>query len=311
MNDTQKDGTMNDTHNRTAQMAALQRRLTRLEQEVRIRKRVVVAGLALGILGLGALGLGSPQAYAVCTATLPAGMVTFCAGAPVKAAEMNKNFQRLVDEVTKKTGPWGSPVLTSTGSSTVETLKATGKITATEFVGSGAQLTTNTVPLGALVTEVQQSLCPVGTVVPYMGDVAPPGWVLCNGAAVLRLGTYAKLYGVVGNRFGQGDKQTTFNLPDFRGRFLRGTDLGAKRDPEALVRKSMAEGGAAGDLVGSVQLDEFKSHTHNYVAMLQTNGNDTSSELYERYGDYQKASSAAGGTETRPINANVNYIIKY
>ena len=53
------------------------------------------------------------------------------------------------------------------------------------------------------------------------------GFLLCDGSAVSRE-TYADLFAVIGTTFGDGDGSTTFNLPDFRGRFIQGAngDLG-------------------------------------------------------------------------------------
>lgn len=52
---------------------------------------------------------------------------------------------------------------------------------------------------------------------------APAGWLLANGQAVSRT-TYADLYNAIGTTFGAGDGSTTFNVPDFRGRFPVGVD---------------------------------------------------------------------------------------
>lgn len=46
-------------------------------------------------------------------------------------------------------------------------------------------------------------------------------WLLCNGQAVSRT-TYSKLFDLIGVTFGSGDGTTTFNVPDYRGKFLRG-----------------------------------------------------------------------------------------
>lgn len=46
-------------------------------------------------------------------------------------------------------------------------------------------------------------------------------WLLCNGQAVSRE-TYSALYAIIGTNFGSGDGVTTFNVPDYRGKFLRG-----------------------------------------------------------------------------------------
>jgi microcystin-dependent protein len=51
------------------------------------------------------------------------------------------------------------------------------------------------------------------------------GWLKCNGAAVSR-STYAVLFAAIGTLYGAGDGTTTFNLPDYRGEFLRGLDDG-------------------------------------------------------------------------------------
>lgn len=63
---------------------------------------------------------------------------------------------------------------------------------------------------------------PTGCLVPFAGTVIPSGYLLCNGAAVSRT-TYAKLFSVIGTLWGEGDGETTFNLPDFSDRFIEGT----------------------------------------------------------------------------------------
>jgi microcystin-dependent protein len=57
---------------------------------------------------------------------------------------------------------------------------------------------------------------PAGAVVPYAGAAAPTGFLLCNGASVLRT-TYADLFTAIGTAFGSVDG-THFTLPDMRGR---------------------------------------------------------------------------------------------
>lgn len=43
------------------------------------------------------------------------------------------------------------------------------------------------------------------------------GWLLCDGRAIDRT-TYSKLYNIIGTQFGQGNRTTTFNLPNAKGR---------------------------------------------------------------------------------------------
>jgi microcystin-dependent protein len=60
-----------------------------------------------------------------------------------------------------------------------------------------------------------------GEVKAYAGATAPTGFLFCHGQAVSRT-TYSALYAILGNSHGSGDGLTTFNLPDYRGSFLRG-----------------------------------------------------------------------------------------
>lgn len=157
-------------------------------------------------------------------------------------------------------------------------------------------------------------LNPVGTIVAYGGKDAPTGWIICDGSAISRE-KYYELYEAIGEVFGNGDKTTTFNVPDLRGRFLRGVDnMGrgdAARDPDSATRTAMNDGGNTGDAVGSVQTDEVGPHTHKYSEMhderrLTYSGSKHFSVFEElKSGDTDKNT----GSETRPINAYVTYII--
>jgi microcystin-dependent protein len=165
------------------------------------------------------------------------------------------------------------------------------------------------VAMADLVLAVQQALNPPGTIVAYGGNTAPAGWLLCNGQLHSKTGAYAVLYGVIGNNF--GNTGGSFNVPDFRGRFLRGRDGGQGRDPDRNSRTAMTTGGNSGDLVGSVQGDQFKAHSHNYNKSYTTADTGSGRAVANWYGDTTPATSSTGGNETRPVNANVNYIIKY
>ena len=63
---------------------------------------------------------------------------------------------------------------------------------------------------------------PVGVVVSFGFGTLPEGYLDCNGAAVSRT-TYKALFDTIGTAFGVGDGSTTFNVPDMRGIFPRGT----------------------------------------------------------------------------------------
>lgn len=66
---------------------------------------------------------------------------------------------------------------------------------------------------------------PVGTILPFAGPTPPTGYLLCDGAEVLR-SDYPTLYSVIGNVYVNGPLQGTgtFKLPDLRGRFALGID---------------------------------------------------------------------------------------
>ncbi len=55
------------------------------------------------------------------------------------------------------------------------------------------------------------------SVIPYNHSC----WLLCNGQAVSRT-EYSELFSLIGTTFGAGDGVTTFNIPNYQGKFLRG-----------------------------------------------------------------------------------------
>ena len=70
--------------------------------------------------------------------------------------------------------------------------------------------------------EVGESLLPTGSVIFVHATDVPQGLLLCNGAAVSRT-KYAKLFSVIGTKYGSGDGSSTFNLPNLNGRVLQAT----------------------------------------------------------------------------------------
>ncbi len=119
----------------------------------------------------------------------------------------------------------------------------------------------NTMSSAIAALQAQPTGDPPGTVVAYAGPVVPSGWLFCDGSAVSRT-TYAALYAAIGTSSGSGDGATTFNLPDYRGRFLRGVDADAGVDLDVTNRTYQANGGNVNGAVGSAQQGQFANHVH-------------------------------------------------
>lgn len=153
------------------------------------------------------------------------------------------------------------------------------------------------------------STIPAGMIMAYGGTTPPAGWLLCDGTSVSRT-TYAALFAAIGTAWGSASA-STFNLPDLRGRFLRGVDGGTGRDPDASSRTASATGGNTGSNVGSVQADDLGRHTHGYYTPLfNGQGANGGGSTWPTNQGGTQTTNQSGGNETRPKNANVNFIIK-
>ncbi|MFY0673545.1 MAG: tail fiber protein [Bacteroidia bacterium] len=153
---------------------------------------------------------------------------------------------------------------------------------------------------------------PVGTIVAYGGSNTPTGWLECNGDDISRI-TYSDLFSAIGTAWGYGDQNTTFNIPDLRGMFLRGHDNSRGEDPNSGSRTASKTGGNTGDNVGSYQAGAVQSHRHYYT---RHDDNPVSGQAYAGGGYLGNAlegtyTGYTGGSETRPENVYVKYIIKY
>lgn len=62
---------------------------------------------------------------------------------------------------------------------------------------------------------------PAGSIISYAGATPPDGYLVCDGSAISRT-TYAALFSAIGTTYGDGDGNSTFNLPDGTNRVLWG-----------------------------------------------------------------------------------------
>jgi microcystin-dependent protein len=92
----------------------------------------------------------------------------------------------------------------------------------------------------------------VGEIRMFGGTFAPLGWFFCNGAT-LPISEFDVLFNLIGTTYG-GDGQTTFALPDLRGRFPMAVGPGFVLGEE---------GGVESVTLSSNQLP---AHTHRLVA---------------------------------------------
>lgn len=155
----------------------------------------------------------------------------------------------------------------------------------------------------------------VGFVLPFYGETAPPGTLACDGSEISRE-TYHELFTVLGTKAGAGDGSTTFNLPDFRGCFIRGTGgnaaaLGVEQGDAireisgsfSLRRLSAANGMEMTNASGVFSLSDSKE-THNTVSSNTT-------ERQAQVVNFISSKAVPTAAENRPVNVALLWCIIY
>ena len=204
--------------------------------------------------------------------------------------------------------------------------------------------------------KLQEYLIPVGTVNSFIGSAAyvPDGWLICDGRRINKTDNneYEDLVDLLRN-VANGDEQHPFiyacnndeaNLPDLRGRFIRGVDNpgteqgAAGRDddhgirtnePGAVqeeARENIADENIIGGVVGSLQGDAIRNITGSATSNRGLRVNTVTGAFerlanYGRYGnnngadafgfDFNASRVVPTGKDNRPKNVYLNFIIKY
>ena len=157
----------------------------------------------------------------------------------------------------------------------------------------------------------KKSIVPVGVIYPFGGDSSkvPDGYLPCDGRAVSRT-QYSALFNVIGTSFGNGDNVSTFNVPDFRGRFLEGANGNLGNRIEAGLPNITGEFGAQ----GSVDVVNLGTGAFRVTQTGAIDGGISSTRRYSLKQSFNASRSSAiyGNSGTvQPPAVCVNYIIKY
>lgn len=133
---------------------------------------------------------------------------------------------------------------------------------------------------------------PIGAIQSYGGETAPAGWLICDGSTLSRT-DYAELFAVIGTNFGEGDGETTFNIPDLR----ECVPVGAGKN----ITKSITNHDRYN--LGQFKDDELGKHNHPLV--VETRATYNTAGVPIGIGNNNTPTSATHGKQL-----GVNYIIK-
>ena len=151
----------------------------------------------------------------------------------------------------------------------------------------------------------------VGSISLFAGATIPEGYLLCDGAALSRT-VYAELFSAIGTTWGNGDGSTTFNLPDFSGKFIRGTGGNA-----AALGTVQAEGLPNAEGWFQLRYGSIVSADNSMFTYIEDT--TTTSASYTGQQATTKITMSLSGanpifgasSHVTPENCSVNLIIKY
>jgi hypothetical protein len=158
----------------------------------------------------------------------------------------------------------------TTYSTNFEVLSGRGtNLVAPNAVGPN-QIQSSAILAAALAASAISSLLPAGLILPFGGNTAPSGWVLCDGATYNgNLAAYQNLWAAITTTYG-GTGQGAFQVPDLRGRVPlgAGTAAGARG---ATAKALGAKGGEETTRLTSGQ-SGVPAHGHPHTIAVSVGG---------------------------------------
>lgn len=135
----------------------------------------------------------------------------------------------------------------------------------------------------------------LGEIRMFAGDYAPPGWALCNGKS-LNISENEALFALLRTTYG-GDGQTTFKLPDLRGRV------------PIHVSPQYSLGDVGGTETVTLTTNQMPIHTHAVQATTEVGETSSPSNMLwavtSGYSNYSNDKDGAGKPLTQVVmNAN-------
>lgn len=112
----------------------------------------------------------------------------------------------------------------------------------------------------------------------------PLGWIVCDGRALDRT-KYKDLFSVIGSTYGSGNGYSTFNIPNYSGRFLFGVDSSA----------TLASVG--GEKTHKLTIQEMPSHNHQMNMSAYGMDHKTKDTWQAKDGDQVRYTQNAGGNQ--------------
>ena len=106
---------------------------------------------------------------------------------------------------------------------------------------------------------------PIGSVVPFAGDIAPSGWLLCDGREVA-IGDFLDLFQTIQYKFKDQAVTTSgfFGLPDFRGRIPLGADnMGGSSANRVTNVNADVIGNSGGFEKNQIEVENLPEHEHD------------------------------------------------
>lgn len=146
------------------------------------------------------------------------------------------------------------------------------------------------------LSQAQENFLGEIKLVPYNFD--PVGWAECDGR-LLSIAQNSALFALLGTTYG-GDGETTFALPDLRGRVPMGRGNGPGLTPRSLGQKTGAE-------TNTLTLANMPAHNHTVNAVAE-DGNQSTPEGNLPAGtkvldtEYSDASASTATMNTSMIN---------
>lgn len=146
------------------------------------------------------------------------------------------------------------------------------------------------------VNDALRRSVPIGTVLWSAKNTAPAGFLICDGSAISRT-EYEELFSEIGTTFGAGDGSSTFNIPDLRAAFIRGSgsqngysaSFGTKNEGTSIYTGGFGNG----------------------LGTLSANYADKTSTVSSRTFEESRLAESVNSITVRPFNVALTPIIKY